>query len=157
MSALGQAHTHQATVPHGQSAQPPYHHDALELFLGESTRLSGHGGTMLALGVDYEHRFDFWDHHLGLGMMIDYEGWQENRGGEWMVTPTVDLYPLSHLKLFAGGGFCLEQTAMMPLLRLGGAYEIDLGHHLLLMPLVEWDRTAVFDAITSGICVGFAR
>lgn len=77
-----------------------------------------------------------------------------------MITPTIELYPFSHLKLFAGGGLCLDQAAnrpMMPMLRMGGAYEIDLGHHLLLMPLVEWDHTTIFNAVTSGICVGWGQ
>lgn len=147
---------HAPAAGHAHEA-PSYHHDAVEVFVGESMRLDGHHGPSLTLGLDYEHRFDFWDHHLGLGMMVDCECWREGFRPDWLVSPTLELYPFGHLKLFAGGGICLNQRQMLPLLRLGGAYEIDLGHHLLLMPLIEMDRTPAFTAITSGLCLGFGR
>jgi hypothetical protein len=159
--ALAQAHSaHLSTdsPPAASSIQAEsYHHDALELFVGESTRLGGKHGPHFTLGLDYEHRFAFWENHLGLGMMVDYERGEAGLSHEWLITPTVELHPLAHVKLFAGGGFCLARSELLPLLRLGGAYEIDLGHHWLIMPLLELDRTSTFTAVTSGLCLGFGQ
>lgn len=135
-----------------------YHHDNFEFFVGETFLLSGHhAAPLFTVGLDYEHRFNAWHHRLGLGLLVDYEMTQANVPGEWLFTPTLEFFPLHHLKLFAGGGYALRGDLGGFMWRAGGGYEIFLSPSLFLTPTVSYDVTPFHRTLVSGLAVGFGR
>lgn len=146
-----QSHGHSGTIP---AMHHTYHHDNIEVFTG-NTSFPEHQTSHFTIGLDYEHRFNFWHHHLAVGVLMDYEMPTAEEQGEFIVVPTLMYYPFRRaFKVFTGGGMAFVDRSQYAVFRSGAAYEIELGSHLLIAPTMGMDYSGKTHWFY-GLCTGW--
>lgn len=130
----------------------PHHHVAGFLGAGAETKRDGREKEIgIALGVEYEYRFD---PKWGIGGLI--EGLGKDTLRDSVVAVPVSFHPGGPWRLFFGPGYEFTEKHDKALLRVGAGYEFHIGGHWTLSPEIVGDFISG-GAVTllGGVAIGY--
>jgi len=136
-----------------ESGSHGYPHSHLALFAGAGFEQAknGHKEDGVALGLEYEYRFE---ERWGFGADVEHlSGSGTHRS--WVAALPVSFHANDSWRLFAGPGFEISETGDKFLVRFGVAYEIPLRSHWsaapeILVDFIDGGATSYVVGLTLG-------
>jgi hypothetical protein len=120
--------------------------NSLELFLGGT--YADDEGTNFSIGLGYERRLG---EKFGVGGLVEYT---KGKGREWVIALPLYFHPTERWKLFLAPGVEIEDSESEFLVRVGTAYEFDMGSWTLA-PELSFDFVDSEVKTVFGLNFGF--